>query len=192
MAERDNPLDSSLDSSPFRDDLREELAVQPRKGPSRVTLALGAGVALVAGVLIGIQAHKTLGGDAAPAAAAAGGRQFGDASQGYGQRMGGMPGNGMPGYGGQPGGQPGGGQPGQRMGGGTVGTVEKVEDGKVYLKAMDGSTVTVTTTGSTTVQISQPGKVSDLATGSTVVVRGQKAADGSLAAVSISQGGGAR
>ncbi|GAA2295240.1 hypothetical protein GCM10010149_49390 [Nonomuraea roseoviolacea subsp. roseoviolacea] len=192
MAERDNPLDSS----PFRDDdLREELAVQPRKGPSRLTLALGAGVVLVAGVLIGIQAHKTLDGQAAPAAAA-GGRQSGDGYQGYGRRMGGMPGNGTPpGYGGQPGdGQPGG-QPGQRaggFGGGTVGTVEKVEDGKVYLKAMDGSTVTVTTTGSTTVQISKPGKVADLATGSTVVVRGQKAADGSVAAVSISQGGGAR
>ncbi|NUW34029.1 hypothetical protein HTZ77_21705 [Nonomuraea sp. SMC257] len=187
MAERDNPLDSSLDSSPFRDDLREELAVRPRKGPSRLTLALGAGVVLVAGVLIGIQAHRTLGGDAAPAAAT-GGRQAGGGFQGYGQRMGGMPGNGMPpGYGGQPGGQP-----GQRTGGGTVGTVEKVEDGKVYLKAMDGSTVTVTTTGSTTVQIARPGKVSDLATGSTVVVRGQQAADGSVAAVSISQGGGAR
>ncbi|MBN6055210.1 hypothetical protein JYK22_24960, partial [Nonomuraea sp. RK-328] len=189
MAERDTPLDSS----PFRDDLREELAVRPRKGPSRLTLALGAGVVLVAGVLIGIQAHKTLGGDAAPAAAAGGG-QAGGGFQGYGRRMGGMPGNSMPpGYGGQPGGgQPGGGQPGQRVGGGTVGTVEKVEDGRVYLKAMDGSTVTVTTTGSTTVQISKPGKVSDLATGSTVVVRGQKAADGSVAAVSISQGGGGR
>ncbi|MEV0196217.1 hypothetical protein [Nonomuraea sp. NPDC050691] len=187
MAERDTPLDSS----PFRDDLREELAVRPRKGPSRLTLALGAGVVLVAGVLIGIQAHKTLGGGAAPAAAA-GGRQAGAGPQGYGRRMGGTQGDGMsPGYGGQPGG----GQPGQRMGGfggGTVGTVEKVEDGKVYLKAMDGSTVTVTTTGSTTVQISKPGKVTDLATGTTVVVRGRKAADGSVSAVSISQGGGGR
>ncbi|MET7463515.1 hypothetical protein [Nonomuraea sp. NPDC005501] len=184
MAERD----SSLDSSPFRDDLREELAVQPRRAPSKLTLALGAGVVLVAGVLVGIQAHKTLGGDAVPAAA---GRQAGAGPQGYGQRGNGMPqGYGtQPGYGGQPGGQPGMGRMG---GGGTVGTVEKVADGKVYLKAMDGSTVTVTTTGSTAVQISKPAKVSDLATGTTVVVRGEKAADGSVSAVSITQGGGGR
>ncbi|MFB4263960.1 hypothetical protein [Nonomuraea sp. GTA35] len=163
-----------LDSSPFPDDLREELAVQPAEGTSKVTLALAAGVVLVAGILIGIQAESWFGAADAPPQAA--GVQQRPMNGGYGQR------GQIPGGGAQP--QPGG---GQRVGG-TVGTVEKVEDGKVYVKTMDGSTVTVTTTDRTTVQISRPGKVSDLEAGTTVVVRGRQGADGAVAATSISQG----
>ncbi|NJP88057.1 hypothetical protein HCN51_01055 [Nonomuraea sp. FMUSA5-5] len=173
-----------LDSSPFRDDLREELAVQPAKGTSKVTLALAAGVVLVAGILIGIQAESWFGAADAPPQAAGAAQQRGTGAMGgYGQR-GQFPGGAQ-----QPGGQqqPGGGG-GQRMGGGTVGTVEKIEDGKVYVRTMDGATVTVTTTDRTTVQISKPGKVSDLETGTTIVVRGQQGADGAVTATSISQG----
>ncbi|GAA2863202.1 hypothetical protein [Nonomuraea rubra] len=163
-----------LDSSPFPGDLREELAVQPAKGTSKVTLALAAGVVLVAGILIGIQAETWFGGAAgAPPQAAAQQRPMGG---GYGQQRGQIPGAGQQ--------QPGG---GQRIGG-TVGTVEKVEGGKVYVKTMDGTTVTVTTTDQTTVQISKPGKVSDLEAGTTIVVRGRQGADGAVAATSISQG----
>ncbi|TMR92982.1 DUF5666 domain-containing protein [Nonomuraea basaltis] len=160
---------AQLDSSPYPDDLREELAVQPRKGMSKLTLGLAAGVVLVAGILIGIQAGK-LSGSTDTTTAAAQQRSVGQqqAPPGYGARQGGF---------------------GQRMGaGGTMGTVEKVEGGKVYIKTMDGSTVTVTTTGQTTVQIAQPGKVSDLKAGSTVTVRGRQAGDGSVTAASITQG----
>ncbi|MGR6921048.1 hypothetical protein ACU635_42990 [[Actinomadura] parvosata] len=166
-----------LDSSPFRDDLREELAVQPAKGTSKVTLALAAGVVLVAGILIGIQAESWFGAAGAPPQAAGAAQRGTGGMGGYGQRgqfLGGAQQ------------QPGGG--GQRMGGGTAGTVEKIEDGKVYVKTMDGATVTVTTTDRTTVQISKPGKVSDLETGTTIVVRGQQGADGAVTATSISQG----
>lgn len=177
-----------LDSSPFPDDLGEELAVQPRKSFSKLTLGLAAAVVLVAGVLIGIQAGKLFGASDTPAAAA--GQRPGGQFGGYGQQRG---------YGQQPGGtgqQPGGtgqnstGQNGgfQRMGGGTVGTVEKVEGGKIYVKTTDGSTVTVSTTDQTTVQISKPGKVADLQAGTTVVVRGQQADDGSVTAQTITQG----
>ncbi|MBT2233022.1 hypothetical protein [Nonomuraea sp. NEAU-A123] len=173
---------AKLDASPYPDDLNSELAVQSRKPLSKVTVGLIAGVVLVAGVVIGIQVQKALG---SPATAAAG-QQAGGARQG-------MPG----GYGQQPGGRgqmPGG--YGQRMGGaggaGTVGTVEKVEGGKIYVKTMDGSTVTVTTTDATTVQVTKPGKLTDLQTGTNVVVRGEKGGDGSVAATSISQGGGGR
>jgi hypothetical protein len=166
-----------LDSSPFPGDLREELAVQPAKGASKLTLALGAGVVLVAGILIGIQAQSMLGPSETPPQAAA--QQRAPGAAGYGPQQGQRLGGGQ---------QPGGG--GQRMGGGTVGTVEKVEDGKVYVKTTDGATVTVTTTDQTTVQISKPGKVADLETGTTIVVRGQQGADGAVAATSISQGGG--
>jgi hypothetical protein len=157
---------AQLDSSPYPEDLREELAVRPRAGLSKLTLTLAAGVVLVAGIIIGIQA---------------GGMQ--QAPQGYGpagvQQA-------PPGDGGRQGGFA------QRMGGGTIGTVEKVEGGTIYVKTMDGSTVTVTTTGQTTVQIAKPGKVSDLQAGSTITVRGRQGDDGSVAAASITQGGGPR
>lgn len=175
-----------LDGSPYPDDLNSELAVQPRKPLSKVTLGLIAGVVLVAGVVIGIQVQKALG---SPATAAAGQQPGFGRQGGYGQQPGG--------YGQQPGGRgqlPGG--YGQRMGGaggaGTVGTVEKVEGGKIYVKAMDGTTVTVTTTDATTVQVTKPGKLADLQTGTNVVVRGEKGGDGSVTATSISQGGGGR
>ncbi|MFC5832189.1 hypothetical protein [Nonomuraea insulae] len=177
-----------LDSSPFRDDLREELAVQPAKGQSKLTLALAAGVVLVAGILIGIQAGNAFGAPDAPAAQAGGqprttGGGYGQQQGGFGQRGQQQPGGGQPGEG-QPGGQRMGG-----AGGGTVGTVEKVEGGKIYVKTVDGSTVTVTTTDQTTVQISKPGKVADLETGTSIVVRGQAGADGAVTAASITQGG---
>ncbi|NUO99698.1 MAG: hypothetical protein HOV96_06005 [Nonomuraea sp.] len=176
---------TKLDSSPFPDDLGEELAVQPAKGFSKLTLGLAAGVVLVAGVLIGIQAGKAFGSSSGTPAAAQQGRTNGQLPGGYGRQGG---------YGQQPGSGQNGGF-GQRMGGGTVGTVEKVDGDKVYVKTMDGATVTVTTSDRTTVQISKPGKVADLAAGTTVVVRGQQAGDGSVTATTItqgSQGGGPR
>ncbi|GAA1691207.1 hypothetical protein GCM10009733_104200 [Nonomuraea maheshkhaliensis] len=172
---------SHLDSSPFPGDLREELAVQPVRGPSKLTMALGAGVVLVAGILVGIQAQNLFG--SAGAAAQAGAQQrFGGGQPGAGQQPDGA---GQPGSGQQPGGR-------QRMGGGgggTAGTVEKVEGGKVYVKTADGAIVAVNTTDQTTVRISKPAKVTDLKQGSTIVVRGQKGADGAVTADSISEGG---
>jgi hypothetical protein len=173
---------AELDASPYPEELDSELTVQPRKPMSKLTIGLAAGVVLVAGVLIGVGAQKALGSPSTSAAAQPGG--FGNRQQ--------LPG----GYGQQPGGrqqQPGG--YGQRMGGaggGTVGTVEKVEGGKLYVKTMDGSTVTITTTDATTVQVSKPGKLADLQAGASVVVRGQQGGDGSVAATSITQGGGGR
>ncbi|WP_043639221.1 hypothetical protein [Nonomuraea candida] len=185
-----------LDSSPFSGDLREELAVQPAQGASKLTLALGAGVVLVAGILIGIQAASwSAPADVPPQAAGAQrqpggyGGQGGEAGYGRPDRQ---PGTGRQDGTGQPGGtgqQDGTGQPGGGAGA-TVGTVEKVEGGKVYVKTADGATVTVTTTDRTTVRVSKPGKVSDLEAGTTVVVRGQQGDDGAVAAASISQGGG--
>lgn len=150
---------------------------QPRRGTSKLTLGLVAALVLVAGVLIGIQTQKALGG-----ATAAGTGQLGGGRMGYG----GQPGGG-PGLQGQP---PGGVMRGPGQGGATIGTVEKVERDKVTLKTMDGSTVVVKTTGETTVQVTKQGALSDLKTGSTVVVQGEKGDNGEVAATSISQGGG--
>ncbi|MFG1702112.1 hypothetical protein ACFLIM_02865 [Nonomuraea sp. M3C6] len=172
---------AQLDSSPYPDDLGEELAVQPKRGASKLTLALAAGVVLVAGILIGVQAGKMFGASGVPAAALQ--RPAG----GYGQQQGGF--GQSPGYGGQRGQQPGGGQRMGGAGGATLGTVEKVEGGKVYVKTMDGATVTVNTDDQTAVTISKAGKVTDLKTGTTIVVRGQPGDDGSVTAASITQGG---
>lgn len=166
-----------LDSSPFPDDLREELAVQPARRTSKLTLALAAAVVLVAGVLIGVQAHKLLG---SPRTAAVPSR-FEDGG-GF-TRRGGQPGEDR---------QPGGGRMrgGAGAAGGTLGTVEKVENGKVHVRTMTGETVTVTTSGDTAVQVTRPGKVTDLKPGTMIVVRGERDADGTVTARTITQGGG--
>ncbi|GAB2961836.1 hypothetical protein ACFMQL_29075 [Nonomuraea fastidiosa] len=168
-----------LDSSPFPGDLREELAVRPARGVSKVTLALGAGVVLVAGILIGIQAHSAFGSTSRAGAGPQAGPLAGAARQATGEQAGA----------GQRARQPGrfGGQ--GRGAGGTAGTIEKVEDGTIHLKTAAGETVTVATTGETTVLISKPGELADLKAGDTIVVRGTPGAGGAVTATSITQGG---
>ncbi|MFE3448888.1 hypothetical protein ACFXJ8_08105 [Nonomuraea sp. NPDC059194] len=152
---------------------------RPRRGTPKLTLGLVAALVLVAGVLIGIQAQKALGG-----ATAAG--EFGT-RMGYG---GAQPSGGPSAGPGPQGQRPGGAIRGPGQGDATVGTVEKVEKDRIRVKTMDGSTVVVTTTGETTVQVTERGALSDLKSGSTVVVQGEKGGNGEMAATSISQGGG--
>ncbi|WP_336205083.1 DUF5666 domain-containing protein [Nonomuraea sp. LPB2021202275-12-8] len=57
---------------------------------------------------------------------------------------------------------------------------------------MDGSTVTVTTTDATTIEVTSRGSVSDLKAGSTVTVRGERGADGTMSATAITRTGGGR
>ncbi|WP_020662929.1 DUF5666 domain-containing protein [Amycolatopsis benzoatilytica] len=68
---------------------------------------------------------------------------------------------------------------------GTIGTVEKVDGNTVTLKTLQGSEVTVSTSDSTTVGVTQPGKLSDLKPGQTVTVQGRTGSDGSVAAQAI-------
>jgi len=71
-------------------------------------------------------------------------------------------------------------------GGGTIGTVKLVDGTNVYVQDVQGDTIKVTTDPSTQVTISKPGKVGQLALGSTVIVQGTASADGtSMAATSI-------
>ncbi|GAA4225778.1 hypothetical protein FHR32_002299 [Streptosporangium album] len=175
------PAGDMLETSPFRGDLDSELVVRPRRGLSRLTLVLGAGVMLVAGVIVGIQAQKAMGGPAG-ASGASGARS---AAVGQGAGPGGYGGGG--GFGGFGGRQQGGG--GQ---GGAVGTVQRVDGTKLYVTTMDGSVVTVNTSGETAVRVTKKGKVTDLKPGGTVVVQGAKAEDGSITATAISEGGGGR
>ncbi|MFG1755171.1 hypothetical protein [Streptosporangium sandarakinum] len=199
------PAGEVLDGSPFGDDLETELTGPPRRGPSTLTLVLGAGVVLVAGIVLGIQAHKALGGPAAgPAASNAAVRQgsggpggsgsgFGDGRGFGGGQRSGQPGQNGQGDQGTQNGRtgPGGGFGGRGgFGGAAVGTVQRVEGTKVYVQTRDGSVVTVNTGDDTTVRVSKKGKVTDLEPGGAVVVQGERAGDGSITATAISEGGG--
>ncbi len=92
--------------------------------------------------------------------------------------------------GGTPGGQQAGaGQQGGgfRGGRGTTGTVDRVDGTTVYVKTAQGDDVKVSTSDSTTVGVTQQGKLSDLKPGATVVVQGQAGSDGTVAAQAITQ-----
>ncbi|MEU0791022.1 hypothetical protein ABZ342_13215 [Amycolatopsis sp. NPDC005961] len=70
---------------------------------------------------------------------------------------------------------------------GTTGTVDHVDGTTVYVKTAQGNDVKVSTSDSTTVGVTQQGKLSDLKPGSTVVVQGQAGDDGTVAAQAITQ-----
>jgi hypothetical protein len=186
-----------LETSPFAGDLESELAARPGRRFSTLTVVLGAGVMLVAGVIVGIQAQKAMGGSdgvsGAPGAArqgAAGPGGGGPGGGGFGARQGGQGGQGQGAR--QGGGQGGFGGRQGGLGGLTIGTVQKVDGEKVYVQTMDGSVVTVKTTGETAVRLAKEGKVTDLKPGGTVSVQGAKAEDGSVTATMINEGGGRR
>ncbi|WP_156045436.1 hypothetical protein [Herbidospora cretacea] len=160
--------DELLETSPFRGDLSEELTARPARAKlPRLTLFLAAGVVLVAGMLIGIQAQKIFGA-------------ADDRTAMIGQLMAGR--GGQLGQLGQAGAQP------ARQG--TVGTVKLVDGAKVYVEGADGTTTVVTTGDGTEVRISKEGKLSDLKPGASVVVQGERDADRNVAATSVTEGGG--
>lgn len=70
---------------------------------------------------------------------------------------------------------------------GTSGTVERVEGSTVYVKTAQGTEVKVSTSDSTTIGLTQPGKLTDLEPGATVVVQGQPGQDGTVTAQAITQ-----
>ncbi|GHG14919.1 MULTISPECIES: hypothetical protein [Amycolatopsis] len=76
---------------------------------------------------------------------------------------------------------------GFRGGRGTTGTVDRVDGTTVYVKTAQGDDVKVSTSDSTTVGVTQQGKLSDLKPGATVVVQGQAGDDGTVAAQAITQ-----
>ncbi|MDP9848522.1 hypothetical protein [Streptosporangium lutulentum] len=186
-----------LETSPFAGDLESELVARPRRHFSTLTVVLAAGVMLVAGVIVGIQAQKAMGGPDATAgaamrqgaAAAGGGGGFGGRQQ---AGQGAQGAQGAQGQGARQGGQ--GGFAGRQggFGGMTIGTIQKVDGEKVYVQTTDGSVVTVNTSDKTSVRVAKEGKVADLKPGGTVTVQGAKAEDGSVTATVINQGGGRR
>ncbi|MFI5605836.1 DUF5666 domain-containing protein [Amycolatopsis sp. NPDC051903] len=156
----------------------------------RVAKPFGKPTVILAGVLVialsfagGAWTHAAFGSGSGGGAAARTGGQSGGARGGFGG-FGGQQGSGQQGAG-QGSGQQGG-FAGARGGGrGTVGTVEKVDGSTVTLKTVQGTEVTVSTSDSTTVGLTQPGKLSDLKPGATVTVQGRPGSDGNVTAQAI-------
>ncbi|SEP41525.1 hypothetical protein [Amycolatopsis saalfeldensis] len=159
----------------------------------RVAKPFGKTTLVLAGLLVialsfagGAWTHSALGSSSGSGTARAGGTA-GGARGGFGTGTGTGTGTGA-GTGQQGAGQ-GFGAGGARgaAGRGTVGTVEKVNGTTVTLKTAQGSDVTVSTSDTTTVGLTQPGKLSDLKPGATVTVQGRAGTDGTVAAQTIVQ-----
>jgi hypothetical protein len=173
-----------LSEPPTTRDVTDELAAPPRRGLSRVTLALAAGVLVAGGFWAGVEVGED-GGSAAPGGAAAA------RAQGAGGQAAGAPGQATQGAQGAPGqvGQTG--QQGGRQGSGsgaTTGTVKVVDGSFIYLSDASGNIVKVRTTDTTTIQVQRPGLAADIRPGDTVVVRGTTGDDGTLSATTVTEG----
>ena len=69
--------------------------------------------------------------------------------------------------------------------GGTIGTIEKIEGDTITVKTMNGSSIKVVTSSSTTFQKMVSGTLSDLRTGDTVTVSGETNDDGTVQATNV-------
>ena len=78
--------------------------------------------------------------------------------------------------------------PGTPFGDMTVGTVKLVDKQNLYVTTTAGETVKVSVPDTVTVTAQQEIALADLATGSTVIIRGTAATDGTVTAESVSEG----
>ncbi|MEV6441946.1 hypothetical protein [Amycolatopsis sp. NPDC051716] len=167
------PTAEQIVASPAVDgDLNAEMR-RAAKPFSRTTLVLAGLVAFAIAFGGGAWTHAAFG-SATPA------RPGGTAGGGQARAQGGT---GQPGGTGQQGG-------GFRGGRGTTGTVDHVDGTTVYVKTAQGADVKVSTSDSTTVGVTQQGKLADLKPGATVVVQGQAGSDGTVTAQAITQQAG--
>jgi hypothetical protein len=147
-------------------------ASTPANAPNRrVTRWLTPVLALVAALVIGLFGGILIGQNTASSSQATGVVRPGGGQGGFGQGGTGPGGAGA-------------------AAGFTAGTIVSVNGTSIVVKKQDGSQVTVSTTGATTVTKTQKAAVTDLKAGETVTVRGQADASGNVAATSISQGSG--
>lgn len=174
------PSPEQIVASPAVDgDLNAEMR-QAAKPFSRTTLVLAGLVVLVIAFGGGAWTHAAFGSSSTSTPTGRqgggfGGTQAGGTQGGTGQQAGtGQQGGGFRGAGGR----------------GTTGTVDRVDGTTVYVKTAQGSDVKVSTSDSTTVGVTQQGKLADLKPGSTVVVQGQAGEDGTVTAQAITQEAG--
>jgi hypothetical protein len=160
-------------STPVDGNLDQELT-QAKRGLSKVTIGLGVVVLALVAFFGGVWTHSAIAGSDTTAAATP--QRPGGGQGGFRTGPGGTPPSGVPGAGGAGGAR-----------GGTAGTVDRVEGNTIYVKMPDGSEVKVSTTDSTKVETTVEGKLSDLTPGSSVLVQGARAEDGSVSAQTITK-----
>lgn len=172
--ERNDPSEARSEAGqppPPEDDLREILTRRPshrRSLPSFTATLIG--LLVVLGVFLG---GMLIGKHAGASSTAASSQN-------------GLPGGGTGNF---PGGGPGGGGGFNPGSGFATGTVTRVVGDTVYVQMADGTTVKVVTNGSTQIRVTRTGSVSDLATGSTVVVQGTASDDGgTITANTVTEG----
>jgi hypothetical protein len=152
------------------DDLAAELEKRaPRGVPGRTTLVLAGAVLVVAGFLGGVLVQKNYGTGAADNGGAAALGNAIAARQSGGNAF--------------PGGTGGGGGTGARNA--TTGTVKLVDGTTLYITTVDGETVTVKTSGTTTVRTEQTTALADVPVGATVSIQGTTGTDGVVAATQV-------
>lgn len=169
------PTNSPDNFGPIADDRDVQAALQPRKTLNlpAATAVLVAVVVLAIGLAGGAGLHAAFAsGKGSTPQAGAGGYGRGMGQGGYGQGQGQGPGQGRPGGAGGP---------------GTVGTIVSADSSQLVVKTQTGN-VTVKLTGSTAIEITAKGTVSDLKTGEQVVVSGTTS-NGTLTADTVRQGG---
>ncbi|MFJ8579027.1 hypothetical protein [Micromonospora sp. NPDC093277] len=158
-------------------DLSAALAgAAPRRWWNRGTFVLAGLLLVLVGFLAGTQVQQRWGD--APATSQPG-------------RLGGFPGA-------MPSGFPGGGAGRGELGSGsaptsaaaaTTGKVKLVDAGVLYLETSDGTVVTVRTNDGTTVQTSKKSELAKLKAGQTVSVQGDRSADGTVTATTVTAAG---
>ena len=168
---------------PRADDLGTALAARPpRVQLPKVTTALAASVLICAGFLGGVLVQKHWGGSSGgnrnAAATAFTGARTGRNGTGTGTGTGTTGGFGTSRTG-----------TGTGAGGGITGTVTVVSGDTLYVTAADGSVYTVKTSGTTTVNVTQAGTLSQLKPGQSVVIAGSNDGSGNVTATSITAGG---
>ena len=159
---------------PRADDLGAALAARPpRLKLPRVTTSLVVAVLICAGFLGGVLVEKHLGNNSAGNR----GANFAFAGGG-GTRAGAGGAGGFAGRGGT-------GTGGTGTGSAVTGTVTVVSGNKLYVTAADGTVYTVTTSGTTTINVTKVGSFSQLKPGQQVVISGSNDNNGNVTATSI-------
>lgn len=158
-------------------DLAQMLAQRAPKGRSKVTTTLVVVLVLLVGVFLGVPIGRATSSSAggpgaggfpgAPASGASAANSTGGDTAG--------------GQGAMPGGPQAGGFPGR----GTAGTVKSVDGGTLVVTTTDGTEVTVATSEQTAITESTAVAVDQLTAGTKIVVMGEQADDGTVAAQRI-------
>jgi hypothetical protein len=147
----------------------EALAIRRRRKLPRVTLALCVAIVGAGAFIGGAEAQKHLG--SSPSSGTTGGA----AASGFAARFRGAAG----------------GRTANAFGGGaTIGSVTAIKGSTLYVTDTSGNVVKVSTSAASQVSKTTTGTVKDIRPGDTVVVRGTQGKNGTIAASSISLGGG--